>query len=43
MDGIADAHDISSASALPGHLETIMAAAPDRGRPVPANPDAWFA
>ncbi|MGK5450823.1 hypothetical protein [Streptomyces radiopugnans] len=43
MDGIADAHDISSAPALPGYLQTIMATAPDRGRPVPADPNARFA
>ncbi|WP_237310479.1 hypothetical protein [Streptomyces sp. AMCC400023] len=42
MDGIIDAHDISPAPALPGYLETIMAAAPDQGRPVPDEPDAWF-
>ena len=43
MDGVAGVHDISSASALPVYLETLMAAAPDRGRPVPEDPGAWFA
>nr|WP_301272180.1 hypothetical protein [Streptomyces asoensis] len=43
MDGIVDVHDITPASALPGYLETIMAAAPGRGRRVPDDPNAWFA
>ncbi len=42
MDGVTGAHDVSTAPILPKHLETITAAAPERGRRVPEDPNARF-